>query len=127
MLKPSGDIQLVVVRDGVTAMEYLYNHPPYESAPRPDLILLDLNLARKDGREVLVEIKSDPILRRIPVLILTASTDHHDVDHAHANHANSYLQKPMRLDGLQVLVESIREFWLETALSPWRRGDIAEA
>jgi chemotaxis family two-component system response regulator Rcp1 len=127
VLKPSGDLQLVIVRDGITAMEYLNNHPPYESATRPDLILLDLNVPRKDGREVLVEIKSDPILRRIPVLILSSSTDHGEVDRAYTSHASSTLQKPMRLEGLQMLVESIREFWVETALSPWRRGDIAEA
>ena len=127
VLKPSGDIRLVVVRDGVTAMEYLYNHPPYESATRPDLILLDLNLPRKDGREVLVEIKTDPILCRIPVLILTSSTDRRDVDHAYTNNANSYLHKPMGLEGLRMLVESIREFWMETALSPWRSDEIAEA
>lgn len=127
MLKPSDDMQLVIVRDGVTAMEYLYNHPPYESAVRPDLILLDLELPRKDGREVLIEIKADPILRRIPVLILAAPSGHRDVDHAYTNNANSDRHKPTRLEGLQMLVQSIREFWMETALSPWRGDEIAEA
>ena len=127
VLAPGGDIRMVVVRDGITAMDYLNHQPPYESAQRPDLILLDLNLPRKDGREVLVEIKSSPSLRRIPVLILTSSTDRSDVDHAYNNHANSYLHKPMGLDGLKLLVESIREFWMETALSQWRSEDVAEA
>ena len=117
----------MVVRDGITAMDYLYHRPPYESSKRPDLILLDLNLPRKDGREVLIEIKADPGLRRIPVLILTSSTDRSDVDHAYANHANSYLHKPMGLEGLSMLVQSIREFWLETALSPWHSDEVAEA
>ncbi len=127
VLQPSDDVRLVIVRDGVTAMDYLYQRPPYESAQRPDIILLDLNLPRKDGREVLIEIKSDPGLRRIPVLILTSSTDRSDVEHAYAHHANSYLHKPMGLEGLRTLVESIREFWLETALSPWRSDEVAEA
>jgi chemotaxis family two-component system response regulator Rcp1 len=127
VLQPSDDVRLVVVRDGITAMQYLHQLPPYESAKRPDLILLDLNLPRKDGREVLVEIKTDPGLRRIPVLILTASTDRSDVEHAYSNHANSYLRKPVGLEGLRTLVESIREFWMETALSPWNSDEVAEA
>ena len=127
MLQPSDDVRLAVVRDGIAAMDYLYHRPPYESVQRPDLILLDLNLPRKDGREVLTEIKSDPGLRRIPVLILTSSTDRRDVSHAYSHHANSYLHKPMGLEGLKELIDSIREFWLETAMGPWRSDEIAEA
>lgn len=127
VLRPSDDVRLVVVRDGITALDYLNKRPPYESATRPDLILLDLDLPRKDGREVLIEIKASPGLRRIPVLIISSSAERDDVESAYASHASSYLHRPTSLAGVQTLVESIREFWVETALSPWHSDEVAEA
>ena len=130
VLKPNDDVQLVVVRDGVTALDYLHKRPPYESASRPDLILLDLNLPRKDGREVLIEIKASPGLRRIPVLIIGSSTEHGSDQRADSSDQradDSSVHRPRSLARLQTLIESIREFWVEPALSPWRSSEVAEA
>lgn len=128
VLKPNDDVQLMVVRDGLTALDYLNKRPPYESATRPDLILLDLDLPRKDGREVLIEIKANPGLRRIPVLIIGAASEPGSVEPGSVEPGrSSVLRGPHRLAGLQTLVESIREFWVEPALSPWHSSEVAEA
>ena len=99
---------LNVVGDGVEAMAYLRRQGQYANAPRPDLILLDLNLPRKDGREVLEEIKSDEDLRRIPVVILTTSDDERDILATYNLHANCYITKPVDLSQFIAIVRSIR-------------------
>ena len=103
---------LRVVEDGVEAMAYLRREREYADAARPDLILLDLNLPKKDGREVLGEIKGDPALRCIPVVILTTSTAEQDVLRAYDLHANCYVTKPVDLEQFINVVQSIEEFWL---------------
>jgi CheY-like chemotaxis protein len=100
------------VRDGVEAMDFLHRRGPFADAPRPDLILLDLNLPRKDGREVLAELKADPDLRRIPVVILTTSQAEEDILRAYDLHANCYMTKPVDLVQFLSLVRSIEQFWL---------------
>jgi two-component system, chemotaxis family, response regulator Rcp1 len=109
---------LSVTRDGEEAMAFLHRNPPFEDAPRPDLILLDLNLPRKDGREVLSEIKNDEELRRIPVVILTTSRAEADVAQAHDLHANCYIVKPVDLAQFINVIRSIEDFWLKTVRLP---------
>jgi len=103
---------LSVARDGVEGLAFLRREPGYESAPCPDLVLLDLNLPRKDGREVLAEIKSDAKLRRIPVVILTTSKAEQDVFRAYDAHANCFINKPVDLDQFLNVIRSIEDFWL---------------
>ena len=110
--------QLLVVDDGVKAMEFLRREGPYTSAPRPDLILLDLNLPRKDGREVLAEIKSDDNLKRIPVVILTSSKAEKDILQSYNLHANCYISKPIDLNQFMLVVKSIESFWLSMVVLP---------
>jgi CheY-like chemotaxis protein len=112
-----------VVPDGVEAMAYLRREGMYSAKPRPDLILLDLNLPRKDGREVLAEVKADPHLKRIPVLVLTTSQDDRDVLQTYNLHANCYIIKPVDLDRFLQVVRSIECFWLTIVKLPdGRRG-----
>jgi CheY-like chemotaxis protein len=106
------------VKDGVQAMEFLRREGEYSDAPRPDVVLLDLNLPRKDGREVLAEIKSDEDLRRIPVIILTISADEEDILRSYDTHANCYITKPLHLDQFMQVVKSIEDFWLEIVKLP---------
>src|SRR5947207_270545 len=103
---------LHVARDGVEAMAFLRRDGEQVGAVRPDLILLNLNLPRMDGREVLAEIKSDPDLRRIPVVILTSSSADADVIKTYDLHANCYVTKPLGLDQFATVVKSIEDFWL---------------
>src|SRR4051794_28214029 len=103
---------LNVVNDGVEALAFLRREGVHAAAPRPDLILLDLNLPKKDGREVLAEIKADPILRRIPVVILTTSQAEQDILKSYDLHANCYISKPVDLDAFVDVVRSIEGFWL---------------
>jgi chemotaxis family two-component system response regulator Rcp1 len=110
--------QLVTVRDGVAAMSYLRQEGEYANTLRPDLILLDLNLPRKDGREVLVEIKTDPRLKHIPVIVLTTSKHEDDVFHSHDMHVNCYITKSRNLSELFQIVKKIEEFWLSTVTLP---------
>jgi CheY-like chemotaxis protein len=110
--------RLIVVNDGVEAMAYLNNEPPYTDAVRPDLILLDLNLPRKDGREVLQEIKFSDDLRRIPVVILTTSNDEHDILRSYDLHANCYITKPVDLEQFLTIVKSIQNFWFSVVKLP---------
>ncbi len=110
--------QLVVVRDGVAAMDYLQRQGDYTEAIRPNLILLDLNLPKKDGREVLAEIKSDPNLKRIPVVVLTTSRNEEDIYHSYELHVNCYITKSRNLKDLFKIVEGIEAFWLQTVTLP---------
>jgi len=110
--------QVITVRGGVEAMNYLHQEGEYANAPRPDLILLDLNLPRKDGREVLAEIKSDPQLKRIPVVILTTSKNQDDIFHSYDLHANCYITKSRNLSQLFQIIQSIEKFWFSTVTLP---------
>jgi chemotaxis family two-component system response regulator Rcp1 len=109
---------LLVVKDGVEAMAFLHREGEYESAPRPDLILLDLNLPRKDGRQVLAEIKVDPALKRIPVVILTTSQAEEDILKSYSLHANCFVTKPVDLDQFMKVVQSIEQFWITIVKLP---------
>lgn len=109
---------LTVARDGVEAMAMLRQEEPYTAVVRPDLILLDLNLPRKDGREVLIEIRGDPNLRRIPVVVLTTSAAERDVLQAYDLNANCYVTKPVDLDQFLGIVQSIEDFWLTIVRLP---------
>ena len=109
---------LSVVPDGVQAMAFLRRQGPYADAPRPDVILLDLNLPRKDGREVLEEVKGDPELRSIPVVVLTSSEADRDIARAYALHANCYITKPVDLDQFITVVKSIEDFWFSIVKLP---------
>jgi two-component system response regulator len=114
-----------VVNDGVEALSFLHRCGAYVSAPRPDLILLDLNLPRKNGREVLYEIKTDPQLRDIPVIVLTISTAEEDVLTAYRYHANCYVIKPVNLDSFFRVLQSIERYWLRGGNCANGRGDAA--
>jgi two-component system, chemotaxis family, response regulator Rcp1 len=109
---------LAVAKDGVEALAYLRREGSHASANRPDLILLDLNLPRKDGREVLAEIKEDPVLRRIPVVVLTTSKAEEDILRTYDLHANCYITKPVDLDQFISVVRSIDDFWLSVVRLP---------
>lgn len=109
---------LSVVEDGVEALAFLRQEGKYASALRPDLILLDLNLPKKDGRQVLAAIKSDTSLRRIPVVVLTTSRDQEDILKAYDLNANCFLTKPVDFEQFASLVESIEEFWLKVVELP---------
>jgi two-component system response regulator len=113
---------LHVARDGEEAMEYLCRKGKYADAPRPDLILLDLNLPRKDGREVLAEIKADEDLKRIPVVILTTSKSEEDVLKSYNLHANCYVTKPLDFDRFIGVVQAIEDFWFTVVRLPARGG-----
>ena len=109
---------LSVVGDGVEAMAFLRREGKYAEAPRPDLILLDLNLPKKDGREVLSEIKRDEQLKRIPVVILTTSGAEQDVLKTYQLHANCYIKKPVDLDQFSAVIKSIEQFWFTIVKLP---------
>ena len=110
--------RLSVVSDGVEALSFLRREGPFVDAPRPDLILLDLNLPRMDGREVLGAVKSDPALKRIPIVVLTTSKAEEDVLRSYSLHANCYITKPVDLDQFIGVVRSIDEFWLSIVRLP---------
>ena len=110
--------KLHVVEDGVEALAFLFQEGEYAEVPRPDLILLDLNLPRKNGREVLAEIKEHPNLRRIPVVILTVSQAEEDVLRTYDLHANCYVTKPVDLEQFIKVVASIEDFWLTIVRLP---------
>ena len=112
------DYQLVIVRNGVDAMTYLRQKEPYDNATRPDLIILDLNLPKKDGREVLAEIKSDQNLKRIPVIVLTTSRNEDDIQQSYELNANCFITKSRNLSQLFTIVKRIEEFWLSTVTLP---------
>ncbi len=110
--------KLIVVRDGVEAMEYLRRQGQYAAAIRPDLILLDLNLPKKDGRQVLKEIKADDTLKRIPVVVLTTSRAEEDILKAYDLNANCYITKPVDLDQFTQVMQAIEVFWLTVVRLP---------
>jgi chemotaxis family two-component system response regulator Rcp1 len=110
--------QLTVVKDGIEALSLLRRQGQYARVARPDLILLDLNLPKKDGREVLSEIKADDNLKHIPVVILTTSQDEQDVLKSYNLYANCYITKPVDLDQFITVVKSIEDFWLGIVVLP---------
>ena len=117
----NSSLVLSVATDGVEAMAFLRREGAYVAAPRPDFILLDLNLPRMDGREVLERIKKDDGLRTIPTVILTTSDSEVDILRSYELNANAYLRKPVTLEAFESLVRSINEFWLNKAMLPQPR------
>ena len=111
-------INLHVASDGAEAMAFLGREGENSNAPRPDLILLDLNLPKKDGREVLAELKESPALKCIPVVILTTSASETDIHGSYQHHANCYITKPVDLEGFLKVVRSIDSFWLSVVRLP---------
>lgn len=111
-------ITLHVASDGVEAMAFLKREGAYVDAPRPDFILLDLNLPRMDGREVLAQIKDDDSLKTIPTIILTTSDSEADILKSYQLHANCYLTKPVQFDAFKALVKSVSEFWFSKVKLP---------
>lgn len=107
-----------MVKDGVDALRFLYRQDEFFSSPRPDLILLDLNLPRKDGREVLADIKQNESMRSIPVIVLTTSSSDKDIQTAYGLYANAYVKKPVDLDEFEHVVKTIEQFWLKLAFLP---------
>jgi two-component system, chemotaxis family, response regulator Rcp1 len=118
-------VNLHVATDGADAMAFLRRRGNYVDAPRPDLILLDLNLPRMDGREVLAHIKEDENLKTIPTVILTTSEAEADIVKSYQLRANCYLTKPVQLDEFEGLVRSINDFWLTRAKLPQQRSNLA--
>lgn len=114
---------LNVVKDGQEAINYLQRKDEYAQSKRPDIILLDLNLPKKDGREVLEEIKADPQFKRIPVVVLTTSIADQDVEGAYGHFANCYIRKPVDLNNFLEVAKRIEDFWLSTVTLP--RSDLA--
>ena len=112
------DVRLSTVVDGEQAMAFLRRQDGFADAPRPDLVLLDLNLPRKNGLEVLDELRADPSLAPIPVIMLTSSAARSDVEAAYARGANAFVVKPLELDAFMDLIGAIRGFWLEVAQLP---------
>ena len=110
--------ELFVVRDGVEALQFLKNEAPFEDAPWPDVLLLDLNMPRKDGREVLLEIKNDDALKSLPVVILTTSHEEEDVVRSYKLHANCYVGKPLDVESFFDVVRSIENFWFQIVALP---------
>jgi CheY-like chemotaxis protein len=104
--------------DGVEAMAFLHREGKYAGAPRPDLILLDLNLPQKDGRQVLTEVKSDPSLNMIPVVILTSSKAEEDICRSYSLHANCFITKPVDFEQFMNVVQQIEDFWLSVVRLP---------
>ena len=109
---------LHVTTDGVDALEFLRQDGEYEDAPRPDLILLDLNMPRKDGQEVLEELRADDELRRIPVVVLTSSESKEDIVRSYELNANAYLTKPVDFDGFVEIVNRLENFWFQVVKFP---------
>jgi len=117
----NGAIRLHVASDGMEAMAFLTRQGAHANAPRPDFILLDLNLPKMDGREVLAAIKSDENLKTIPTIILTTSDAEADISRSYQLQANCYLTKPVHLEEFEAVVKSINDFWLTRATLPRRR------
>jgi two-component system, chemotaxis family, response regulator Rcp1 len=111
------------VKDGIEALQFLRREGIYQNAPMPDVMLLDLNLPRKDGRQVLSEMKQDPELRMIPVVVLTTSEAERDILKSYELHANCYITKPVDLEKFIYIVRTIEAFWLAVVTLPNRRSD----
>ncbi|NEO87081.1 MAG: response regulator [Spirulina sp. SIO3F2] len=105
---------LAITRNGMEALAYLQQDAPYNQAPRPDLILLDLNLPKKDGREVLAQVKADPRFKRIPIVVLSTSASQEDINRSYDLHANCYILKSKNFKGLSNMVQCLDEFWFKT-------------
>ena len=114
------ETDLQVVNDGEEALAYLRREGSHSGASTPDLVLLDLNLPRKDGREVLAEVKADPELRKTPVIVLTTSASQEDLLESYDRHANAYVRKPVTIDRFAEVMKSIDSFWLRQAELPRR-------
>lgn len=114
--KISNNIQ--VATDGEMAMKILLRHGKYKECPRPDIVLLDINLPKKDGRQVLAEIKEDESLKKIPVVVLTSSKAEQDIVKTYELHANSYIVKPINLDKFHDIVSAIENFWFSVVILP---------
>lgn len=112
-------------KDGVEALRFLRREGEFADAPRPDIVLLDLNLPRKDGREVLADLKADPSLRKIPVVVLTTSEAEQDILRTYELHANCYITKPVDLDKFITIVRAIENFWLSVVKLPQSQGQSA--
>jgi chemotaxis family two-component system response regulator Rcp1 len=110
--------ELLVATDGVQALAFLRNEDPYTDVPRPDLIFLDLNLPRKNGHEVLVEIKSDPALMSIPVIILTTSQSDEDILASYDAYANGYIVKPVDVEQFFAIIRNIKNYWMSVVVLP---------
>ena len=115
-LRDTGSL-IHVTRDGEQALKFLRQESPYQKAPRPEMVLLDLNLPRKGGREVLASVKEDPLLRHIPILVLSTSTSEEDIGRAYALHANCYIPKALDMEALAQISKLI-ETWLCTVILP---------
>ncbi|WP_179007972.1 response regulator [Winogradskyella forsetii] len=102
-----------VARNGQEALDYLFKRGDFTEAKKPDLILLDINIPIFDGHEVLNKIKSDPVLKKIPVIVLTTSSNEKDIEKAYANHTNSYVRKPLNMEDFLKAILKIEEFWLQ--------------
>jgi two-component system, chemotaxis family, response regulator Rcp1 len=113
-------LHLNVAQDGLEALAFLRRQDPYSSAPRPDLIVLDLNLPRKSGREVLADMKADPVLSSIPVVVFSSSQAETDIAASYGLRANCYIVKPVDLDQFLAVVRAIEDFWLSVAALPSR-------
>jgi two-component system response regulator len=112
---------LSIVNDGVEAMDFLHKRGQYASVPTPDIILLDLNMPRKDGREVLAEIKEDEVLKYIPVVIMTVSKDDKDILESYRLHANCYVKKPVKFTEFVEVVRSLENFWFSVVTLPSKK------
>ncbi len=112
------DIEMHVASDGEQAMSFLRQQPPFEHVLLPDIILLDLNMPGKDGREVLAEIKGDDNLKTIPVIVLTVSCSENDIELCYKLQANSFISKPVRLENFIAIVDSLHNFWFTTVSLP---------
>jgi chemotaxis family two-component system response regulator Rcp1 len=112
---------LSVVNDGVDAMDFLRKRGQYASVPTPDIILLDLNMPRKDGREVLAEIKADDVLKYIPVVIMTVSKDDKDIFESYRLHANCYIKKPVKFSEFIEIVRTLENFWFSVVTLPTKK------
>lgn len=114
--------KLTIVNDGEELMDYLRGRGPYAGSPRPDLLLLDLNMPRKDGREALAEIKRDPALHTLPVIVLTTSSADEDIVRSYDLGVNSYIQKPVTFDKLVEVVTALGHYWFEIVSLPGKVG-----
>jgi two-component system, chemotaxis family, response regulator Rcp1 len=112
--------EIQLISDGIQALDFLHGRGEYSTAPRPALILLDLNLPQKDGREILAEIKGHPTLKRIPIVVLTTSTSPEDIFETYRQQGNCYIIKPGEIEQLTQTIQRIREFWLSIATLPLR-------
>jgi two-component system, chemotaxis family, response regulator Rcp1 len=110
--------KLVVISDGEEAMKYLKKEDEFSNKESPDLILLDLNLPKKDGREILIEIKNDDNLKSIPVIVLTSSSEEEDISSSYKNYANCFISKPIDLENFIKVIKSIENFWLTVVKLP---------